>query len=116
MVRKNVGEIIEQHATYELECIDRMYLNGYIPTLQTGAAAAFFIQKQFNKPIASIKLLEPMKRDFINQIDKFVVHEEVDLIKFEKTNKGSILLRHMEFMLFCTNARPARIQYEGLTP
>lgn len=45
IVHKNVGEIIEQHVIYELECIDRMYLNGYIPKLQAGTAAVF-IQKQ----------------------------------------------------------------------
>ena len=47
MIRKNVADIINNHVTYELECIDRMYLNGYVPRLQTGAAAAFFIRQQF---------------------------------------------------------------------
>ena len=38
MVRKNVAEILTNHVTFELEAIDRMYLNAYVPSLQTGAA------------------------------------------------------------------------------
>ena len=36
MVRKNVAEILTNHVTFELEAIDRMYLNAYVPSLQTG--------------------------------------------------------------------------------
>ena len=30
MVRKNVAEILSNHVTFELEAIDRMYLNAYV--------------------------------------------------------------------------------------
>jgi hypothetical protein len=36
MIRKNVAEILHDHVTFELEAIDRMYLNAYVPSLQTG--------------------------------------------------------------------------------
>ena len=36
MIRKNVAEILQDHVTFELEAIDRMYLNAYVPSLQTG--------------------------------------------------------------------------------
>ena len=36
MVRKNVAEILTNHVTFELEAIDRMYLNAYVPSLQLG--------------------------------------------------------------------------------
>jgi len=35
MVAKTVGEILENNVALEVEQIDRLYLNGYIPTLQT---------------------------------------------------------------------------------
>jgi hypothetical protein len=39
MIRKNVAEILDQHVTFELEAIDRMYLTGHVPSQQhlTGA-------------------------------------------------------------------------------
>ena len=31
MVAKNVAELLNDHVTLEVESIDRMYLNGYVP-------------------------------------------------------------------------------------
>jgi len=31
---QSVAEILDHHVTFELECIDRMYLNVYVPALQ----------------------------------------------------------------------------------
>lgn len=32
----DINEILKDHITLDIECIDRIYLNGYIPTLQGG--------------------------------------------------------------------------------
>lgn len=45
MIRKSVAEILDHHVTFELEAIDRMYLNAYVPSLQTGAAVAYFLKR-----------------------------------------------------------------------
>ena len=84
MVRKTVNQIINNHVSYELECIDRMYLNGYVPRLQTGAAAAFFIRQQFDCTMASTSKLEPMTKQFIESIKQFVDDEQLELIGFKK--------------------------------
>lgn len=59
MIRKNVARILQNQVTLELEGIDRMYLNGCIPTLQSGAAAAFFIKKQVDCRMASTIKVAP---------------------------------------------------------
>ena len=46
MVRKNVAEILTNHVTFELEAIDRMYLNAYVRSLQTGAGFVYFLKTQ----------------------------------------------------------------------
>jgi len=33
-IAQTVAQILDQHTTLEVECIDRMYLNLYVPTLQ----------------------------------------------------------------------------------
>jgi hypothetical protein len=38
MADKSVAEIVRDHGTFEVEAIDRMCLNAYVPSLQTGAA------------------------------------------------------------------------------
>ena len=45
MIRKSVAEILDHHVTFELEAIDRMYLNGYVPSLQTGGGVVWFMKR-----------------------------------------------------------------------
>jgi hypothetical protein len=50
---QNVAEILDQHATFELEAIDRMYVNGYMPSLQTGAGFVYFLKTQLGVRVPS---------------------------------------------------------------
>ena len=64
MVRKNLAEILQDHVRLELEGIDRMYLNGYVPSLQTGAGFAHFVKEHLGYPIASTAVVAPISRAF----------------------------------------------------
>ena len=83
-VARNAGEALAEHTTLELECIDRMYLNVYVPVLQTGAGAAHFFKKVRGNPVPSSALMEPMTRAFVRSIERFAAREEVDLVRFER--------------------------------
>jgi hypothetical protein len=37
----NVAEIIKGHVTLEVQCVDRLYLNGYVPRLLTEGGGGF---------------------------------------------------------------------------
>ena len=41
-ITRNVAEVLAEHVTLEMECIDRMYLNLYVPMLQTEGGVAYF--------------------------------------------------------------------------
>ena len=62
MVRKNVAEILTNHVTFELEAIDRMYLNAYVPLLQTGAGFAYFVKTHLGAYASEAKLDEDIRR------------------------------------------------------
>ena len=57
MVSQNVAEIIKNHVVLEVESIDRMYLNGYVPGLQTEGGFVHFVHKHLGFPIASTALI-----------------------------------------------------------
>ena len=51
----NVEEILKEHVTLDIECIDRMYLNGYIPNLQVpGQLVKFMRHRGYDIPSPSI--------------------------------------------------------------
>jgi hypothetical protein len=84
MLRKNVAEILHNHVTFELEAIDRMYLNAYVPSLQTGAGFVYFVKTQLGARVPSTMMVAPMSLQFVDAIERFVDTEGVDLVTFEK--------------------------------
>ena len=86
-VARNAGEVLAEHATLELECIDRMYLNVYVPLLQSGAGAAYFFRKVRGNPVPSSALMEPMTRRFVAALRGFARDGGVDLVRFERRER-----------------------------
>ncbi len=84
MIRKNVAGILHDHVTFELEAIDRMYLNAYVPSLQTGAGFVYFLKTQLGVRVPSTVMVAPMSERFVDAIERFVHTEGVDLVTFEK--------------------------------
>jgi len=84
MIRKNVAEILDDHVTFELEAIDRMYLNAYVPSLQTGGGFVHFLKTQLGVRIPSTVMIAPMSHRFVEAIERFVKTEGLDLVTFKK--------------------------------
>src|SRR3989338_3999121 len=91
MIRKNVAEILHHHVTFELEAIDRMYLNAYVPSLRTGAGFVYFLKTQLGVRVPSTVMIAPMSQRFVDAMERFVQTEGVDLVTFKKgQRKGDV--------------------------
>jgi hypothetical protein len=49
----SIPELLKDHVTLEVECLDRVYLNGYIGQLATSGGLVTFMRQQLGKPIPS---------------------------------------------------------------
>jgi hypothetical protein len=49
----SIPELLNGHVTLEVECLDRLYLNGYIGPLATPGGLVTFMREQLGKPIPS---------------------------------------------------------------
>ena len=87
MIRKSVAEILNQHVTFELEAIDRMYLNAYVPSLQTGGGVAYFLKTHVGARVPSTTMMAPMTKRFVEALEQFAATAGVDLITFEKDQR-----------------------------
>src|SRR5207247_10891343 len=87
MIRDSVAEILRNHVTLELEGIDRMYLNGYVPSLQTGAGFAYFLRNQLDCRVPSAYMLAPMSQQFVAWIDHFVNAQDVGLVSITRDRR-----------------------------
>jgi hypothetical protein len=79
-----LAEIVKEHVTFELESIDRLYLNGYVPGLQTPEAVAHFLRRHRGAKFASSVLLDQISRDFSRRIEQFVRQQGLVVRRFAK--------------------------------
>src|SRR6058998_3194362 len=74
---RTVAEVLREHVTLEVECIDRMYLNAYVPGLQYESGVAAFFRRHRGQPFASSALMEPISKAFVAAIHTFVQEQGV---------------------------------------
>ena len=84
---RTVGEILREHTTLEVESLDRMYLNVYVPGLQSEGSVAWFFRTHRGQLFASSALMAPMSKAFVAAIEAFVAEHELPLISFEKKQR-----------------------------
>src|SRR4051812_17467187 len=61
---RTVADVLADHVVFEVECIDRMYCNVYVPQLQHTGGLLGYIQRQLGLPIASTAPLEKITDAF----------------------------------------------------
>ena len=83
-VARSAGEVLAHHTSLELECIDRMCLNAYVPLLQSGGGTAAFFRGVRGNPVPSSALMAPMTRRFVSAIERFAQRQGIDLVRFER--------------------------------
>ena len=84
MVAQSVAEILGNHVRLTVEGIDRMYLNLYVPALQSAFGAVSFFRAHRGQPLASSALMNPMSRRFVAALDSFIARHAVPLVLFRK--------------------------------
>ena len=83
-IARTVADVLDEHVTLEVECIDRMYLNLYVPKLQYEMGVVGFFRGHLGYSFASSALMDPMTKQFVKDIERFCVDQGVDLVTFEK--------------------------------
>src|SRR5262249_4934819 len=80
----NVAQLQREHVNFELECLDRMYLNAYVPRLTTENGIAWYFRGHLGHRFASTKEASPMTERFIARIGRFQSDEGLELVRFQK--------------------------------
>jgi hypothetical protein len=81
---RSVGDVLADHVTCEVESIDRMYLNVWVPRLAYGGGVSGFFVGHRGHEYASTALMDPMTKDFVADIHGFVAARGLELIHFAK--------------------------------
>ena len=64
-VSRSVAQVLADHVALDVEGIDRMYLNVYVPGLQREQGVATFLRFHRGHPFASSALMDPISKAFV---------------------------------------------------
>jgi len=77
-------ELLESHVSLSIASIDRMFLNGYVPKLQTSGQLVYFLSEHLGYPIPSPKLLHPLRNRFVDGVQTYAREHDVPIVHFER--------------------------------
>jgi hypothetical protein len=96
MIAQSVADILGQHVKLSVEGIDRMYLNVYVPRLQTERGVVWFFREHRGQPLPSAALMSPMSRNFVAKLEGFVAEHGIPLVQFRRgERKDAVMAEHL---------------------
>lgn len=81
---RSVADVLSDHVLFEVECIDRMYLNVYVPGLQYAAGLVGYVHRQLGLPIASTAPLAKITDRFAADMHAFASRERLPWVDFAR--------------------------------
>ncbi|HET7386108.1 MAG TPA: hypothetical protein VFJ19_05510, partial [Nocardioidaceae bacterium] len=96
-VARSVADVLSGHVQFEVECIDRMYLNVWVPRLAYGGGVAGFFVGHRGWAYASTALMDPMAKAFVAAIHGFVSARArgLELVHFAKGQRKDDITARM---------------------
>jgi hypothetical protein len=80
----NVAEIIREHVTLEVKCVDRLYLNGYVPRLQSSGGVVTFLRQARGQTIPSPAIFAAITARFKSRLRTWCERRRIPWIEFKK--------------------------------
>jgi len=76
------GDMVAGHVSLDISCVDRLYLNGYVPGLQTPGGVVYFLHDVRGHPIASPALFEQIGSVFRARMRAWAAENEIPVLRF----------------------------------
>jgi len=79
-----IKEVLTDKVVLDIECVDRVYLNGYVKYLQLPGGLITFIREQMGYPIPSPIVLPQVTQAFRKAVDLFAAQQGLTIMDFAK--------------------------------
>ncbi len=93
MAATTINDVLDGHVALDIECLDRIYLNGYVPTLQTGGAVVSFLTAHLGYEIPSPAIFEKIGTAFRRAVASFAETNHIPVVRFGKNDRKIDVMR-----------------------
>jgi hypothetical protein len=88
-----VNDVLDGHVGLDLECLDRIYLNGYVPNLQVAGQVVSFMTAHLGYPIPSPAIMEKIGTAFRTAVHHFAADNKIPVVRFVKGDRKIEVMR-----------------------
>lgn len=89
----DVNDLLDGHTALDLECLDRLYLNAYVPDLQVSGQVVRFLTEHLGHPIPSPALFARMGERFRAAVATFAEANAIPVVRFAKDARKAEVMR-----------------------
>jgi hypothetical protein len=82
-----VNEVLDGHVKLDVECLDRVYLNAYVPILQSSGQVVAFMTQHLGMPIPSPALFDKIGQKFRRSVVSFAEANSIPWVKFSRGDR-----------------------------
>src|ERR1700747_2530219 len=82
-----VNDVLDGHVSLDVECLDRIYLNGYVPNLQVGGQVVSFLTAHLGYPIPSPAIMEKIGTAFRRAVASFAEDNRIPVVRFGRHDR-----------------------------
>jgi len=91
-----IKDVLSNKLTLDLECVDRVYLNGYVKNLQLPGGLITFIREQMDCPIPSPIVMPRVTKIFRETVEQYAADYGLQIVEFGKGEaKDDIARTHL---------------------
>jgi len=88
-----VDDLLAGQVGLDLECADRVYLNGYVPNLQVGGQIVSFLTRHLGNPIPSPAVMDQIGQRFRRAVDSYAQANQIPVMRLAKGQRKVDVMR-----------------------
>jgi hypothetical protein len=92
-----VNDVLDGHVALDIQCLDRIYLNAYVPNLQTSAQVVAFLSTHLGYRFPSPALFNQIGQRFRRAVASYAEANNIPWVQFDKDDdKLAVMGAHLD--------------------
>ena len=83
----SINDVLDGHVALEVECIDRLYLNAYVPNLQVAGQVVRFLVDHLGNSVPSPTLFEKIGNRFRREVKDYAGRHGIPVLALRKPDR-----------------------------
>ena len=88
-----MSDLLDGHVLLDIECLDRVYLNAYVPILQSSGQLVALMTQHPGMSIPSPALLEKIGTRFRHAVESYADADGISWVRFGKDDRKVDVMR-----------------------